>query len=145
MIYDLKSEYQAQNAKEYLANLITAKAVIELKRKDTSRTIPQNSYLHLLLGWYASEYGTSIEEVKVDIYKRACNREIYEREKTNKNGQIVKYLRSSRELTKEEMTTSIERFRNYAADVAGIYLPAPDEKAFLLHIRQEIERNKEYL
>lgn len=43
------------------------------------------------------------------------------------------------------MTTAIERFRNYSVAQAGIYLPAPNENQFLIHIQQEIERNKEFI
>lgn len=74
-----------------------------------------------------------------------CNRDIFEREKTNKKGKIIKTLRSSSELSTGEMTLAIERFRNYSSAQAGIYLPSPNENEFLLHIQQEIEKDKEFL
>lgn len=64
---------------------------------------------------------------------------------SNKKGKEVTYLRSSAELTTGEMTLSIDRFRNWSASVAGIYLPAANEQQMLIYAQQEIERNKEFI
>lgn len=42
------------------------------------------------------------------------------------------------------MSVAIERFRNYSAN-NGLYLPSAEEKAFLDHIKNELEKSKEYL
>lgn len=145
MIFDLNNEYQVQKFIEYAKKLLGKRVVVELKEKHASRTLPQNSYLHLILGYFAAEYGCSREEAKVDFYKRTCNRDLYEREKTNKRGKNVTYLRSSAELTTEEMSLSIDRFRNFASSEAGIYLPSPNEHQMLIYAMQEVERCKEYV
>lgn len=145
MIFDLRNEFQIPKFKEYVNKLFREHAVVELKKKLPNRTLAQNRYFYLLLSWFASETGYSIEEVKIDIFKRVCNRDIFEREKTNKKGKIIKTLRSSSELSTGEMTLAIERFRNYSSAQAGIYLPSPNENEFLLHIQQEIEKDKEFL
>lgn len=54
-------------------------------------------------------------------------------------------LRSSADLTKEEMTLSIDRFRNWSSSVAGIYLPSPEDGEMMIYMMQEVERNKEFL
>lgn len=145
MIFDLNNEYQIQRFVEYAKKLLGKRVVVELKEKCANRTLPQNSYLHLILGYFAAEYGCSREEAKVDFYKRDCNRDLYEREKTNKRGKKVTYLRSSAELTTEEMSLSIDRFRNWSASVASIYLPAANEHQMLIYAMQEVERCKEYV
>lgn len=145
MIFDLKNEYQIPKFKECINKLFSKRAVVEVKEKHPNRTLSQNSYLHLLLGYFASEYGCSSDEVKVDFYKRACNKELFERTIINKNGIEVTYLRSSSELTTSEMTLSIERFRNWSSSVANIYLPSPNDNQFLIHAQQEIERFKEFV
>lgn len=145
MIFNLKNEYEVPKFKDYVNRLFREHAVVEVKKKLPNRTLAQNSYLHLLLGYFASEYGCSLEEVKIDYYKRTCNRDLFERKTVNKKGKEVTYLRSSAELTTGEMTLSIERFRNFASSEAGIYLPSPNEREFLIHIQQEIERHKEFL
>ena len=57
MIYDLKNEYQIPKFKEYVNKLFKERAVVEVKKKLPNRTLAQNSYLHLLLGYFGSEYG----------------------------------------------------------------------------------------
>jgi len=109
------------------------------------RTIPQNSYLHLILGWFAIESGNTIKYVKEEYYKRLVNPDIFIREKQDKYVGKVLELRSSTKLTTSEMATSIERFRNWSSMEAGIYLPADNEDKFLKHINEEIERNKIWL
>ena len=144
-LFNLKNEYDVPKFKDYVNKLFKERAVVEVRKKLPSRTLAQNRYFYLLLSWFASETGYSVEEVKIDIFKRLCNRDIFEREKTNKKGKIIKTLRSSSELSTGEMTLAIERFRNYSSAQAGIYLPSPNENEFLLHIQQEIEKDKEFL
>lgn len=144
MIFDLKNEYDIPKFKEYVNKLYQQKALVEVKKKLPNRTLAQNSYLYLLLSWFSLETGYSVEEVKIDIFKRLCNRALFEREITNKQGKTIKVLRSSSDLTTGEMTTAIDRFRNYSA-AERIYLPAPNEHDFLINIQKEIERCKDYL
>ena len=118
---------------------------MEVKKKLPNRTLAQNSYLHLLLGYFGSEYGCSLDEAKIDFYKRTCNHDLFERKTVNKKGNEVTYLRSSAELTTGEMTLSIDRFRNWSASVAGIYLPAANEHQMLIYAQQEIQRNQEFI
>lgn len=145
MVFNLKNEYEVPKFKEYVNKLFAERSVVEVKKKHPGRTIAQNSYLHLLLGYFASEYGCSMEEAKLDFYKRTCNTDLYERQAVNKKGRQVKFLRSSSDLSTAEMNLSIERFRNWSASVAGIYLPSPEERQMLLFAQQEIERNREFI
>lgn len=145
MIFNLNNPYEVDKYKDYVNKLFKDRAIVEVKKRLPNRTLKQNSYLHLLLGFFACETGYSLEEVKLDYFKKMCNRDLFERKKINKQGFEITYMRSSSELSTGEMTTAIERFRNYSSAQAGIYLPAPDENQFLIHIQQEIERNKEFI
>ena len=145
MIYNLSNEYEIPKFKEYVNRLFRERAIVEVKKKLPNRSLSQNNYLHLLLGYFGSEYGCSLEEAKIDFYKRTCNRDLYERVAVNKYGKEVKFLRSSQELTTAEMTLSIDRFRNWSSSVAGIYLPAANEHQMLIFAQQEMERNKEFI
>lgn len=145
MIYDLSNPWEVQNLREHLNKLIGKGCLVEVRRKAPQRSLSQNNYLHLILGYFGSEYGLSLDEVKVDIFKRRCNRDLFEREAVNRQGKAVRYLRSSADLNTAEMTTAIERFRNWSASVAGIYLPSPNEEQFLAYCRQEIERNRDFI
>ena len=145
MLFNLQNEYDVPKFKEYVNKLFLERAIVEVKKKNPNRTLAQNAYLHLLLGFFGCEYGCSLEEAKIDFYKRTCNKDLYERVKVNKQGKEVKFLRSSAELSTAEMTLSIDRFRNWSSSVAGIYLPAANEHQMLIHIQQEMERNKEFI
>lgn len=145
MIYNLDNEYEVIKFREHAEKMTKEGCVVELKRKNASRTLAQNSYLHLLIGYFASEYGCTFDEAKIDFYKRTCNKALYEEEVTNKRGVMIKRLKSTSVLTTSEMTLSIERFRNWSSSVAGIYLPSPQDASFITYAQQEIERNKEYV
>jgi hypothetical protein len=145
MIFNLSNHYEIPKFKKYVNRLFKERAIVEVKKKLPNRTLAQNSYLHLLLGYFGSEYGCSLDEAKVDFYKRICNRDLFERKTINKAGKEVTYLRSSAELTTGEMTLSIDRFRNWSTAQAGIYLPAANEHQMLIYAQQEIERNKEFI
>lgn len=137
--------YEQQGVREYIEKLIEKKAVIEIKKKSPNRSLSQNNYLHLLISYFACETGYMTDEVKYEIFKKECNYELFKEVVVNKKGNEITRMKSSSQLDSSEMTTAIERFRNYAMAKAGVYLPSPNEDQFLLHIRQEIERNKEFI
>ena len=145
MIYDFKNPFDREKAEEYFNKLLSERAIVEVKKKRPNRSLNQNAYLHVILSYFGVEYGCSMDEVKLDFFKRLCNKTLFERTITNKQGKEIKILRSSDDLDSMEMTTAIERFRNWSSAVAGIYLPSPDEDSFILHIQKEIERNKEFI
>lgn len=144
-LYNLANIYDRQKFKSACNLLVQKNEYVELKRKKNKRSLAQNSYLHCLLGYFGTEFGLTIEEVKFDIFKKICNLDIFQRERINKRGQKVKYIRSSVELDKGEMTTAIERFRNYSSAECGLYLPSPHEGELLFFARQQIENNKEFI
>ena len=116
-----------------------------MKNKLTTRSLSQVSYCHELLVFFGSEFGLTKEQVKYDYFKKKCNKDIFERTRTNKRGKQVTYIRSTTELDKGEMTTAIERFRNYSVSECGLYLPSPHESEMLFYAQQQIESNKEFL
>lgn len=148
-LFDLKNEYERQNFLEYVKRLAKDAptkdtCIVEVKRRYPQRTTNQNKYLHVLLGYFAQEFGYSLDEVKQDYFKKTCNAELFYRTKVNKRGQEVKYLRSSSDLTTAEMSLAIDRFRDYSSAVAGLYLPSAGETDFLIHCEKMIENYKEY-
>lgn len=144
-LYNLKNVYDRKKFKEACNQMVLNNEYVELKKKKTQRSLAQNSYLHCLLGYFASEFGYTLEEVKFDIFKKICNRDIFERKRINRRGQEITYIRSSTELDKAEMTTAIERFRNYSSAQCGLYLPSPNEGEMLFFAQQQIEQCKDYM
>lgn len=145
MLYNLSNPYEVDRCREYLNTLCGRQAVVEVKEKKKNRSLKQNAYLHVILTYFACEYGCTSEEAKLDFYKRTCNKEIFVKKITNKFGREVETVRSSSDLDTGEMTTSIEHFRNWAVSVAGIYIPSPYEHEFLIHCQQVIEQNREFV
>lgn len=146
MKYDISNAQHREQIQKRLASILEKKkGIVELTEVKPKRTIKQNSYLYLILGLFACEYGESIDYVKEYYFKYAANKTLFLREKEDRILGIRKYLRSSSDLTTEEMTLAIERFRDWSSIHAGIYLPSPEEHRLLELADIEISRNKQYL
>ncbi len=139
MFYDLSKPESRQKFLERIDKLINQKAYVELIKKN-QRSNDQNRYLHLLFKWFSLETGYSEEYVKQRFFKKEANPEIFIRETSGKLG-TVRALRSTADLTTTEMTTAIERFRNWSSIVAGVDLPDANEHEFLKHIEQQASQN----
>lgn len=119
--------------------------VVELTEKKPQRSLSQNSYLHCILAYFASEYGVTADEAKVNYFKRLCNPDIFVRKRTNRKGKEVEYLRSTADLSVDEMSLAITRFRDWCSAEAEIYIPSGEEHEYLVYCQQCAERNKEFL
>lgn len=140
MIYKTTNIHHQQRAIERFKFLIDKKATIELTEKKPTRSIKQNSYMHLILGWFGFELGYTLEEVKQDIFKKIVNPVIFYEGEFGDLVPIQRW-RSTRTLDTREMTIAIENFRDYASREAGIYLPSPDEEEYLSEINIELKNN----
>lgn len=141
-IYDTANALDRARVEKRFAALLQSGKVIEVTEYKPKRTSPQNRYLHLILGLFAIEVGHSVEFVKTEYFKKLCNRELFVERVTDKYAGEVEILRSSKDLDSAEMTTAIERFRNWASEEGGIYIPAPHEEEFLAAIEQELKRQR---
>ena len=119
--------------------------IVELTEKKPKRSLPQNRYLHVILAYFGTQTGNTLEWVKQQYYKKLVNPDLFIREKEDKFLGRIKVLRSSADLDTSEFSLSIERFRNWAAQEAGIYIPSADEAILIQQMAIEIERNKEHL
>lgn len=146
MIYDLSNDMQAENFKLRCNRLYDKKCVVELTEKKPQRTLKQNAYLHVILGYFGLQTGYTIEEVKSWYFKDTCNPELFIRYKTDRiTEEQRKIHRSSAELTTEELTLAIERFRNWSAAKANIYIPSPEEHRLVMQMEMEVMKGKVYL
>lgn len=137
MKFNLAIEADAGSARMRLSYLTARKKIVEIREVQQRRTLPQNSYLHLLLGAFGQHFGYTIEEAKL-IYKE-LNTGIYRYEKKGR-----KFWRSSADIGKEEMAKSIDVFMKKSAD-AGYPLPLATDQEWLRQIENEIERSKHYI
>lgn len=141
-IYDTTNALDRARVEKRFATLLQSGKVIEVTEFKPKRTSPQNRYLHLILGLFAMEVGQKVEYVKEVYFKKMCNAELFVGKKADRFAGEVEVLRSSKDLNSAEMTTAIERFRNWASEEGGIYLPSPDEESFLAAIEQEMNRQR---
>lgn len=144
-LFNLNNEVDRQEYKDYCNRMFKERGIVEVKKKHRPRSLSQNSYLHVCLSYFASEFGNTLEEVKYDIFKKVVNRQIFARERQNKRGEKVVYMRSTTDLDTKEMTDAIERFRNYSSNFAGLYIPAPNEGEALFEAQKQIALYEKYL
>lgn len=145
-VYDLNTDIDRERYRRRVEALFAKRAVVELSEHKPKRSLSQNSYLHLLLGEFAMQTGNRMDYVKREYFKRECNAELFVRLEVDKiTKKEVSVLRSSRDLDTGEMTTAIERFRNWAAEVAGIDLPDAEDRAWLDYISREMQHQRVWL
>lgn len=145
MIYDLKNQvHRDQFSRRSNSLFEKGQDVVELKVR-TSRSLRQNAYLHLILGWFAAETGNTREYVKREYFKRLVNAEIFVRFVDDRWLGKTEIILSSAEVSKEDMTIAIERFRNWSSQEAGIYLPSADEKNYLEQMEIELGRYRDLI
>lgn len=146
MRYDLSNPMHLKNAQAYFDKLCAKGAVVELTEK-VQRTLSQNSYLHLIISYFACQMGETMGYCKKHYYKKACNKDLFLRTKIDKiTGLEEEDYRSSRDLTKEEMNLSIKRFKIWAAMLpTPIILPDDDKPEEILAAQAEVYQNRHYL
>lgn len=145
MIYNTSNPLDKANFLLRAKKLAESGKVIELTEKKPRRSLPQNKYLHVILAYFGAQTGNTLEWVKQQYYKKLVNPDLFIREKEDKYLGRIKVLRSSADLDTAEMSLSIERFRNWAAQETGIYIPSADEAILIQQMEIEIERSKEFL
>lgn len=143
--YDFSRPLDCERAKARLQSLIAKQSPsVEITEK-TYRSGQQNKYMHVCIGIVAMETGNTMDYVKRYYFKAHCNADLFVTERYDTRlQQNVRTLKSSRDLSTEDMTTAIERFRNWAA-TEGWYIPTPEEEYMIRQAEIEINRRKEYL
>ena len=145
MLFDLSNPYDCERAKVRLQSLIDKHSPsVELTERK-QRSDPQNRYLHVCIGIVAIETGNTMDYVKRYYFMAHWNADLFVTERYDTRlQQNVRTLKSSRDLSTEDMATAIERFRNWAA-TEGWYIPTPEEEYMIRQAEIEINRRKEYL
>jgi hypothetical protein len=137
MKYNLANDNEVKLARDYLEELIKKKSQAEVKRVIKRRSLNQNRYLHLLLGYFGSHFGYTLEEAKV-LYKQ-LNPTVY----VYRKGKHT-FLKSSAELDTSEMTKTIDSFREQSKAM-GFPLPSATDEDWLRQVENDIERAGYYL
>lgn len=143
MQYDLTSDFQRKAFLSRVDLLLEREAIVEITEK-TFRSKNQNNYLHLLIGVVAMYTGNTLAFTKDVYFKKLVNPDLFCVMKEDRIMGKVPILRSSADLTKEEMSMAIDRFKRWGAE-NGIYMPNPGDESLLREIAIEMGRNKAYL
>lgn len=133
MKFNTQIAAEAQQASGYFNKLIEQKAIVEVKKISPKRSLNQNAYLHLLIAAFGMHFGYDLAEAK-QLYKE-INGEIY---MYSKKGRV--FLRSSADISKEDMAKSIDKFMRKSAE-QGCPLPPATNQEWLRQIENEIERS----
>ncbi len=146
MWYNALKPIDKQRAIQRFNFLLANEKTFELSEKKKTRSISQNSYLHLILSIYALEMGETLKYTKEETFKKEINRDIFFFERINyKTGEVRDDWRSTANLDSKEMTVCIDRFRNHAAKDLGLYLPEPHDLVYIDEMKIEVENKKEWL
>lgn len=143
MMYNLSMPLDRERFAARANALLQKGLVVDLTEK-TLRSRNQNSYLHLIIGVIAMDVGVTLEYAKREYFKKLVNADLFIRKQQDRFSGEIQIIRSSADLTIEEMTTAIDRFRMWASQ-NGFYLPSPEDRDRLRDIEIEMGRMKQYL
>lgn len=141
--YNLNDPRDLMAAYDYLNHAKEQGFDIELRRFSPARSNRQNSYLHIILAYFAHCYGCTLLEAKEIYFKKYACPDIFLVETTDKDGNDVSYYRSTADLSKDEMSGAIRNFIAYA-DMHGIELPQADDFVAQRICERAIEKTKSY-
>lgn len=146
MRYNLGNENELKEAREYLTKLLSQKAIVEITHKHPRRSLNQNNYLHLLLSYCALHCALTLEEFKLGIFKAIINKDLFmSRENNEKLNLEYTKVRSSADLTTDEMSIAVDILKKFASENMDLILPDAGEYDKLNRISNSIERNKKWL
>ena len=143
MIYNLSIPLDRERFAARCNQQLQKGSVVDLTEK-TLRTHNQNSYLHLIIGVVAMDVGVTLEYAKREYFKKLVNRDLFIRKEQDRFSGEIEVIRSSADLTIEEMSMAIDRFKRWGAE-NGFYLPSPEDKDMLKYIEIEMGRMRQYL
>lgn len=145
MIYDPNNPLHRGMAKKRFESLMGGTVPFELTAKGLSRSLSQNSYLHYAIAYLGLQIGERPEYCKERYFKRAANGDLFVREHTDRlTGERDTLLRSTAELTKDEMSMAIDRFLTWAAQTADVVIPSPDDLRAVEFMRMEVENARRW-
>lgn len=146
MLYNCSNPLDKANFLDRAKLLAERGDVIELRTKK-QRSLKQSAYLHCLFDYFGCQYGEDGNYVKEEYFKKLVNPDIFVLSEgiDRFTGKHRVQLKSTADLTTEEMSICIDRFRNWSSKEAGIYLPTSQEGALLRLCEIEISKAQRYL
>ena len=123
MIYDLTNPLHRKQFAARANKMLERHCTNAVLADESKRTPNQYSYLHILIRLMALTTGVKESYAKSVYFKQLANPDLFIEEIEDPvTGNKIQSLRSSSELTVEEMCVAINNFRHWAED-NGYYLP----------------------
>ena len=138
MRYNLSNPKELEEATEFLKSSAIRGKTVELKVWSPPRSGQQNRYLHLLINVFAVATGFNAEQSKI-LFKRNVNKDIFVMYE-----QGEPFLRSTRDLSVEEMSKAIERFKEYGRE-NDIDMPDAFNEEAMRYYENLVETQFKYL
>jgi len=113
-------------------------------KKWANRSLSQNAYLHLILGYFAATYGYDMHHTKVEIFKKIVNPEYLTKKRYSEDGEEFTAIISTKKLDKATFALCTDRFLNYSAK-GGLRLPEPNDLIYLDEIKGVVKQYEQYL
>ena len=145
MLYDLSTQFDCDRLRERVEKAIKGRKRVDFTLKAETRTLSQNSYLHLLLGYYGLIHGHTIEEVKEHYFKELCNRDIFISYSELEFIGRVKSIKSTKDIDKETMIIAIDRFIKWCEEVAETSMPRSDDFLFINEAELRVSQASKFL
>ena len=142
MKYNLKNDFDKERFKKRVNFLYGNERVVILQEM-TKRTLKQNNYLHLILTAFALETGYTLECVKRNFFKLEVNKDLFLSEERGNFG-TKQALKSTTQITKDNLSIAIDKFKKWSSD-NGIYLPDAEDEEYLAHLEIEASRLQRYI
>ena len=144
MRYDLREDDGIKAFMRYAQKLINkGAALVELKEGRGGQT-SSSAYLHILIAYFAEQYGCSVTTARETIFKLSANPAVFVRYATCRDGQTVLDPLAIKDIPEDTLNECIDRFKTYAR-AKGIYLPDKEDRRFMdwaANYAEEHERNK---
>ena len=118
---------------------------VEITYKQPKRSLKQNNYWHLLIGFVATEMYAPKRYVSEYVFKELYNKDIFLETYTTKENKSFAYLKSSKDITDENMSIAIKRVLNGLREDTDIKnIPDPDGLKYEqeIYMRNKVEELK---
>lgn len=137
--YNLNDPRQYIQALDFIEYAKQNNVLVTLEKKKEVRTTQQNKYYWLVLKYFALQYGCTKIEAECH-FKQLVNPDIFIRRYKDKRGAPMKIIRSTTDLSKQEMISALNNFIVYC-DQNRIHIPRPEDQEGIRYAELEIEKN----